>query len=91
MSELQLRFDGGHQQRYFTDRRELLACVLRVADQSPHPRFEVWGEGRPALMADGRAPGKRFQLLEVMDLSSNEARERVAAELAELEGNSSSS
>jgi hypothetical protein len=85
MSELQLRFDQGHQQRYFGDRRELLACVLRVAAQSPHPRFEVWGEGTPVLMSDGSEAGRRFELLEVIDFSREEDKERVAAELAELE------
>ena len=85
MGTLQLRFDDGHQQRYFSDRRELLECVLRVASQSPHPRFEVWGEGRPVLLADGREAGKRFELQEVIDLSSDEARRRVADELTSLE------
>ncbi|HZA39506.1 MAG TPA: hypothetical protein VFA00_02670 [Actinomycetota bacterium] len=84
MSQLQLRFDEGHQQRYFSDRRALLECVLRVAAQSPHPRFEVWGEGRPVLKADGTEAGRRFELLEVLDLREAEARERVGAELAEL-------
>ena len=41
-AELQLRFDEGRQQRYFSDRRGLLECVLRVGAQSPHPRFEVF-------------------------------------------------
>ena len=85
MSQLQLRFDEGHQQRYFSDRRALLECVLRVAAQSPHPRFEVWGEGRSVLKADGTEAGRRFELLEVLDLREAEARERVGAELAELE------
>ena len=55
--ELQLRFDEGHQQRYFVDRRALLECVVRVASQSPHPRFEIWGEGEPMRLADGRSAG----------------------------------
>jgi hypothetical protein len=84
--ELQLRFDEGHQQRYFEDRRSLLECVLRVASQSPHPRFEVWGEGEPMRLADGRSAGKRFELKEVLDLSDENARERVVAELSALEG-----
>jgi hypothetical protein len=83
--ELQLRFDEGHQQRYFSDRRSLLECVLRVASQSPDPRFEIWGEGAPALMADGRAAGKRFELKEVLDLRHEGERERIVAELAALE------
>jgi hypothetical protein len=83
--ELQLRFDEGNQQRYFSDRRSLLQCVLRVASQSPHPRFEVWGEGQPVLLADGRQAGKRFELKEVLDLRQEGVRERVATELASLE------
>jgi hypothetical protein len=90
MSQLQLRFDEGHQQRYFSDRRALLECVLRVAAQSPHPRFEVWGEGRSVLKADGTEAGRRFELLEVLDLREAEARERVGAELAELESGEAS-
>ena len=84
-AELQLRFDEGRQQRYFSDRRELLECVLRVGAQSPHPRFEVWGEGAPVLMADGREAGKRFELFEVLDLSEDGQRERIADELHTLE------
>ena len=84
-AELQLRFDEGRQQRYFSERRELLECVLRVGAQSPHPRFEVWGEGEPVLMADGREAGKRFELFEVLDLSEDGQRERIADELHALE------
>jgi hypothetical protein len=82
MSELQLRFDEGHQQRYFSSRRDLLECVLRVGAQSPHPRFEVWGQGKPVLLADGREAGKRFELIEVLDLTQEGTRERVEDELA---------
>jgi hypothetical protein len=83
--ELQLRFDEGHQQRYFSDRRSLLQCVLRVASQSPHPRFEIWAEGSPVLLVDGRDAGKRFELKEVLDLRQESERQRVVAELAALE------
>lgn len=82
--ELQLRFDGGHQQRYFSERREMLECVLRVSSQSPDPRFEVWTEGEPVRLADGRAAGKRFELAEVFDLGEEEVRERLVAELESL-------
>jgi hypothetical protein len=85
-AELQLRFDEGRQQRYFSDRRELLECVLRVGAQSPHPRFEVWGEGEPVLLADGSEAGKRFELFEVLDLSEEGQRERIASELHALQG-----
>jgi hypothetical protein len=80
--ELQLRFDEGHQQRYFADRRSLLECILRVASQSPHPRFEIWGEGKPMRLADGRSAGRRFELKEVLDLRDESVRERVVGELA---------
>jgi hypothetical protein len=83
--ELQLRFDEGHQQRYFADRRSLLECILRVASQSPHPRFEIWGEGEPLRLADGRSAGRRFELKEVLDLSDESVRERVVEELAAFE------
>jgi hypothetical protein len=83
--ELQLRFDEGHQQRYFADRRSLLECVLRVASQSPHPSFEIWGEGKPVRLADGRYAGRRFELQEVLDLSDESVRERVVEELATFE------
>lgn len=81
----QLRFDGGHQQRYFAERRALLECVLRVSTQSPDPRFEIWTEGSPVLLADGREAGKRFELAEVLDLSEAGERERLVAELEALE------
>lgn len=85
-TELQLRFDGGRQQRYLSDRRDLLECVLRVGAQSPDPRFEVWTEGKPVLLADGREAGKRFELLEVLDLSEEGLREQLATELHALQG-----
>ena len=81
---LQLRFDAGHQQRYFSDRRSLLECVLWVSRQSPHPRFEIWREGTPVRLADGRVAGKRYELAEVIDLSEPDRRERLAAEVQEL-------
>jgi len=84
--EWQLRFDEGKQQRYFGERRDLLECIVRVATQTPHPRFEVWGEGAPVLLADGSEGGKRFELLEVLDLSEPDARDRVMSELETLSG-----
>ncbi len=83
---LQLRFDAGHQQRYFTDRRSLLECVLWVSRQSPHPRFEIWREGAPPVrLADGRLAGKRYELAEVLDLGEPGQRERLAAEVQALQ------
>jgi hypothetical protein len=89
--QFQLRFDGGHQQRYFSERRGLLECVLRVSTQSPDPRFEVWKEGTAVLLADGREAGKRYELDEVLDLSQEGTRERVVAELEVLERDGASS
>lgn len=83
-SQFQLRFDAGHQQRYFPDRRSLLECVLWVSRQSPHPRFEIWREGAPVRLADGRVAGKRYELAEVLDLSEQGLRERLAAEVRAL-------
>jgi hypothetical protein len=83
--ELQLRFDDGHQQRYFSDRASLLRCVLRVAVQSSDPRFEVWGPGEPVRLKDGSAAGKRFELKETMNLNDDSTRERILTELSALE------
>jgi hypothetical protein len=82
--EWQLRFDWGRQQRYFSDRRALLECVERVSRQSPDPRFEVWSEGKPVLLADGREAGRRFELVEVLDLRESSVRERLKTELEAL-------
>lgn len=87
--EWQLRFDKGKQQRYFADRRDLLECVLRVGGQSPDPLFEVWREGEPVRLADGRSAGKRFELVEVFDLTDSATREHVASEFQTLSGNHS--
>jgi hypothetical protein len=84
-SRFQLRFDAGHQQRYFSDRRSLLECVLRVSRQSPDPRFEIWREGAPVRLSDGRLAGKRYELAEVLDLSEQGQRERLAAEVQALQ------
>ena len=82
--EWQLRFDWGRQQRYFSDRRALLECVERVSRQSPDPHFEVWAEGKPVLLANGREAGRRFELVEVLDLNESDVRQRLSAELRAL-------
>jgi hypothetical protein len=87
----QLRFDWGRQQRYFPNRRELLECVERVSRNSPDPRFEVWTEGSPVLMADGRQAGRRYELVEVLDLRDSRVRERLKAELIALRQQSDAS
>jgi hypothetical protein len=45
----------------------------------------VWGEGRPVLLTDGRAAGRRFELREVLDLGDTSVRERIEGELSALE------
>jgi hypothetical protein len=80
----QLRFDWGRQQRYFSDRRALLECVERVSRHSPDRRFEVWMEGSPVLLTDGREAGRRYELVEVLDLDDSGVRERLKAELIAL-------
>jgi hypothetical protein len=59
--------------------------VLWVSRQSPHPRFEIWREGAPVRLADGRVAGKRYQLAEVLDLSEQGQRERLEAEVQALQ------
>jgi hypothetical protein len=81
-----LRFDGGRQQRYLADRREVLRYVLDIGRQSADPRFEVWAETEPPRTAGGAAAaaGRSFSLVEVLDLSLPEVREQVRAELDRL-------
>jgi hypothetical protein len=78
----QLRFDGGRQQRYLPDRREVLRYVLAIAEQSREPVFEVWTEGEPVRLADGRNGGRRFVRVEVIDLRVDGTAERIREELA---------
>jgi hypothetical protein len=54
--ECQVRFDGGHQQRYLADRRAVLRYVLAIAPQAASSRFEVYAEAEPLRLADG-SPG----------------------------------
>ncbi|MPZ87106.1 MAG: hypothetical protein GEU81_03335 [Nitriliruptorales bacterium] len=76
----QLRFDGGRQQRYFPDRGALLRFVQQVSRQSPHPRYEVWAEGEPVRLADGRDGGKRFEFVEALDIRDEDTQRRLAGE-----------
>ena len=77
----QLRFDGGHQQRYFETRQALAECVLRVSRQSPDRRFEVWAEAETMSPPDGSGGGRTFQLLEVLDLGDPQTVAHLQAEL----------
>jgi hypothetical protein len=80
--EWQLRFDGGRQQRYLPDRAAVLRYVLAVGPHAASPRFEVFAEADPVRLADGSDGGRRFTLVEVIDLSRPEEAERLRAELS---------
>jgi hypothetical protein len=81
MGQWQVLFDGGHQQRYLPDRAAVLRYVLGVAAQAASPRFEVY-ESAPVRLADGSDGGRRFSLVEVIDLSQPGEAERLRAELS---------
>lgn len=80
--EWQVRFDGGHQQRYLPDRAAVLRYVLAVGPRAASRRFEVFAEGAPVRLADGSPGGRAFSLVEVIDLSRPGETERLRAELA---------
>jgi hypothetical protein len=80
----QVRFDGGHQQRYLADRAAVLRYVLAIAPRAASTRFEVYAEGEPVLLADGSQGGRQFALAEVIDLASPGEADRLRAELAAL-------
>jgi hypothetical protein len=82
--EWQVRFDGGHQQRYLPDRGAVLRYVLAVAPQAASRRFEVYAEAEPVRLADGSPGGRRFALAEVIDLGRPGEADRLRAELDEL-------
>jgi hypothetical protein len=77
----QVRFDGGHQQRYLPDRAAVLRYVLAVGPHAASPRFEVYAEAGPVRLADGSDGGRQFALFEVIDLSRPDAAERLRSEL----------
>ena len=78
--QYQVLFDGGHQQRYLPDRAAVLRYVLGVAAQAASPRFEVYESG-PVRLADGSDGGRRYRLVEVIDLSRPGETERLREEL----------
>jgi hypothetical protein len=80
MDQWQVLFDGGHQQRYLPDRAAVLRYVLGVAAQAASPRFEVYESG-PVRLADGSDGGRRYRLVEVIDLSRPGEAERLREEL----------
>jgi hypothetical protein len=77
----QVLFDGGHQQRYLPDRAAVLRYVLGVAAQAASPRFEVYESG-PVRLADGSDGGRRYRLVEVIDLSRPGEADRLREELS---------
>jgi len=77
----QVRFDDGHQQRYLADRQAVLRYVLAVGPRAASTRFEVFAEGEPLLLADGSPGGRRFELVEVIDLSRPGEIDRLRLEL----------
>ena len=79
----QVRFDGGHQQRYLPDRASALRYVLAVGPRAASPRFEVFAETGPVRLADGSHGGRRFDLVEVIDLGRPGEAERLRQELGD--------
>ncbi len=77
----QVLFDGGHQQRYLPDRTAVLRYVLAVGSHAASPRFEVYAESGPVRLADGSDGGRRFSLVEVIDLSRPGEADRLREEL----------
>jgi hypothetical protein len=79
--QFQVRFDGGHQQRYLPDRAAVLRYVLAVGPHAASPRFEVYAEAGPVRLADGSDGGRQFALVEVIDLSRPGQTDRLREEL----------
>jgi hypothetical protein len=80
--EWQVCFDNGHQQRYLPDRAAALRYVLATGPRAVGRRFEVFAEDGPVLLPDGSPGGRRFSLVEVIDLSLPGEAKRLRAELA---------
>jgi hypothetical protein len=79
----QVRFDGGHQQRYLPDRAAVLRYVLAVGPRAASPRFEVFAEAEPVRLADGSDGGRQFALVEVIDLGRPGEADRLRKELSD--------
>jgi hypothetical protein len=77
----QVLFDGGRQQRYLPDRQAVLRYVLAVGPHAASPRFEVHAEAGRVLLADGSDGGRRFALVEVIDLARPGEADRLRREL----------
>jgi len=81
-AQWQIRFDDGHQQRYLPDRQAVLRYVLAVGLKAASPRFEVFRESGPVVLADGTPGGRAFSLVEIIDLARPGEVERLRAELS---------
>jgi hypothetical protein len=81
--EWQVRFDGGHQQRYLPDRAAVLRYVLAVGPHAASPRFELYAEAEPVRLADGSSGGRQFGLVEVIDMSRPGEADRLREELSD--------
>lgn len=79
--EWQLRFDGGRQQRYLPDRRAALRYITQIARQNRDPRFELWREAEPVVLADGRSGGRRFAFVETLDVAQAGVLDAIRSEL----------
>ena len=79
----QVLFDGGRQQRYLPDRPTVLRYVLGVGPHAASPQFEVYAEADRVRLADGSDGGRRFALVEVIDLARPGEIERLRRELHE--------
>lgn len=77
----QVRFDGGHQQRYLPDRPAVLRYILAVGPRAASSRFEVFAEAAPVTLPDGSFGGRRFELAEVIDLARDGEVGRIRTEL----------
>jgi hypothetical protein len=77
----QILFDDGRQQRYLPDRQAVLRYVLAVGPHAASPRFEVLAEAGRVRLADGSDGGRRFDLVEVIDLARPGEIDRLRREL----------
>ena len=77
----QVRFDGGHQHRYLPDRTAVLRYILTIGPRAASPRFEVFAEAAPLTLPNGSFGGRRFELVEVIDLAREGEVGRLRADL----------
>jgi hypothetical protein len=85
-AQWQVRFDGGHQQRYLPGRDAALRYVLAVAPRAASTVFELFAEAEPVVLADGTPGGRRFVLAELIDLSQPGEVQRIRGELDNMSG-----